>query len=107
MRFHRRVLRVVAVLNNAGDEVWAGDGLRVTGYDSMIDLRDVFAKLGMGPKAVLRKRDANKAGLSGDESDDTLIGMMADNPRLLQRPIGVLGDKAAVGRPVENLLSLV
>jgi len=71
------------------------------------ELRDVFAKLGMGPKAVLRKRDANKAGLSGDESDDTLIGMMADNPRLLQRPIGVLGDKAAVGRPVENLLSLV
>ena len=71
------------------------------------ELRDVFTKLGVGPKAVLRKRDANKAGLSGDESDDTLIRMMAENPRLLQRPIGVLGDKAAVGRPVDNLLALV
>ena len=71
------------------------------------ELRDVFSKLGVSPKAVLRKRDANKAGLTGDESDDALITMMADNPRLLQRPIGVLGDKAAVGRPVENLLSLV
>ena len=71
------------------------------------ELRDVFTKLGVGPKAVLRKRDANKAGLSGEESDDTLIRMMAENPRLLQRPIGVLGDKAAVGRPVDNLLALV
>ena len=71
------------------------------------ELRDVFTKLGVGPKAVLRKRDANKAGLSGEESDDTLIRMMAENPRLLQRPIGVLGDKAALGRPVDNLLALV
>ena len=71
------------------------------------ELRDVLSKLSLGPKDVLRKRDATKAGLSGDESDDTLIGLMATNPRLLQRPIGVLGDKAAVGRPVENLLSLV
>ena len=71
------------------------------------ELRDVLDKLGVSAKAVLRKRDANKAGLTGDESDDALIALMADNPRLLQRPIGVLGDKAAVGRPVENLLSLV
>jgi arsenate reductase len=36
-----------------------------------------------------------------------LIGHMAAHPTLLQRPIGVLGDKAAVGRPVENLLALI
>ncbi|MGB0638280.1 MAG: ArsC/Spx/MgsR family protein [Myxococcota bacterium] len=55
----------------------------------------------------MRTRDANKAGLSGDESDDALIALMADNPRLLQRPIGVLGNKAAVGRPAEALLSVL
>ena len=33
--------------------------------------------------------------------------LMADNPRLLQRPIGVVGDKAVVGRPAEALLDLV
>ena len=32
---------------------------------------------------------------------------MADNPRLLQRPIGVRGDRAVVGRPVEDLLTLL
>jgi arsenate reductase len=56
---------------------------------------------------VLRKRDAAKAELRGDESDDELISLMADNPRLLQRPIGVVGAKAVVGRPVENLLTIV
>ena len=73
---------------------------------SEAELRDVLAKLGVGPKDVLRKRDANKAGLTGNESDDQLIALMAENPRLLERPIGVLGDRAAVGRPPENLLSI-
>ncbi len=73
---------------------------------SVQELRDVLTKLGCGPRDVLRARDAKKAGLSGSESDDELIQQMAENPRLLQRPIGVLGDRAAVGRPPENLLSL-
>ena len=71
------------------------------------EIRDVLSKLKLGPRDVLRTRDANKAGLDGTESDDALIALMADNPRLLQRPIGVLGDKAAVGRPAENLLTIV
>ena len=61
----------------------------------------------MTPRELLRKRDATKAGLSGNETDEDLIRLMVGNPRLLQRPIGVLGNKAAVGRPVENLLGLV
>lgn len=71
------------------------------------ELRDVLNKLGVGPRDVLRTRDANKAGLTGDESDAALIALMADNPRLLQRPIGVLGNRAAVGRPPEKLLDLI
>lgn len=74
---------------------------------SEAELRQVFAKLGAAPRDLLRKRDAKKAGLSGEESDDELIALMAENPRLLQRPIGIVGDRAAVGRPPENLLSLV
>ena len=71
------------------------------------EIRSVLSKLGVGPRDVLRKRDASKAGLVGNETDDQLIALMADNPRLLERPIGVLGDRAAVGRPPENLLSIV
>jgi len=70
-------------------------------------LRDLFTKLGLKPSDVLRKRDATKAGLPGDISDEALLGHMANNPRLLQRPIGIKGDRAVVGRPPEALLSLL
>ena len=71
------------------------------------ELKDVLGKLGVGPKEVLRSRDAKKLGLSGDETDAQLIALMAANPTLLQRPIGVVGERAAVGRPPEALLELV
>ena len=70
------------------------------------EIRAVLGKLGMTARDVLRKRDANKLGLAGTESDAQLIALMAEHPTLLQRPIGVLGEKAALGRPVENLLAL-
>jgi arsenate reductase len=71
------------------------------------ELREVLGKLGMTARAVLRARDAKKLGLRGDESDDELIVLMAEHPTLLQRPILVVGDRAALGRPVEALLPLL
>jgi arsenate reductase len=73
------------------------------------EIREVLSLLGVAPAEVLRKRDkAYKAlGLTGAESAAVLIGHMATHPTLLERPIGVLGDRAVVGRPPENLLSLV
>ncbi len=71
------------------------------------ELQGVLKKLGVGPRDVLRKRDATKLGLSGDESDAELVDLMVENPTLLERPIGVVGNKAAVGRPPEALLELV
>jgi arsenate reductase len=58
---------------------------------------------------VLRRRDkAYKAlGLTGEEDTETLLHHMAEHPTLVERPIGVLGEKAVVGRPPERLLELV
>ena len=71
------------------------------------EIRDVLAKLKMNARDVLRSRDAKKEGLTGAETDEELIELMSKTPGLLQRPIGVVGDRAAVGRPIENLLALV
>ena len=71
------------------------------------EIRDVLAKLNLSARDVLRSRDAKKEGLTGTETDDELIELMSKTPGLLQRPIGVVGDLAAVGRPIENLLTLV
>lgn len=65
--------------------------------------------LGVGPHDVLRRNDRafKKLGLSGEESEDRLIELMTEHPTLLQRPIGIAGRRAAVGRPPEKLLALV
>jgi len=76
---------------------------------SEAEIREVLGKLGQAANSVVRKRDKafKELGLSGDESDAVLIPLMAKHPTLLERPIGVLGDRAAVGRPPANLLELV
>ncbi len=73
------------------------------------ELRDVLGKLGLPASAVFRKREkvGKELGLRGNEADDVLIPAMAAHPTLLQRPIGVVGDKAVLGRPPEALLELV
>ena len=65
--------------------------------------------LGMPPGKVLRRNDRafREQGLTGTEPDSLLIRKMAEHPTLLQRPIGVLGDKAVLGRPPELLLNLI
>jgi arsenate reductase (glutaredoxin) len=70
------------------------------------ELIDVLSKLGCSAKDVLRSREA-KLHCTGDESEAQLIEMIALNPRLLQRPIGILGNRAVVGRPPDNLLELL
>lgn len=73
------------------------------------ELVQVLAKLGLKPKDVLRKKDPafKDAGLTGNESDAKLIALMVEHPTLLERPIGVRGKRAVVGRPPERLLELV
>jgi len=74
---------------------------------SVQEIRELLQKLDVGPRAVLRARDASKHGIPADLGDEDLIAAMAEHPRLIQRPIGVLGDSAELGRPVENLLRLI
>ncbi len=75
---------------------------------SAAEIRSVLKKLGVKPRDVLRKNDKayKELGLTGDEPATKLVSLMAEHPTLLQRPIGVAGNKAAVGRPPEILLEL-
>ncbi len=74
---------------------------------SVAELRTLLKKLGMKAGEVLRSREAKKVGLSADDSQKKLLAAIAENPKLLTRPIGVRGKRAVVGRPPENLLELV
>lgn len=72
------------------------------------EIRSVLKKLGVTARDVLRKRDRSfgELGMTGEEPEDELIARMAEHPTLLQRPIGVKGNRAIVGRPPEELLKL-
>jgi arsenate reductase len=74
-------------------------------------IRELLRKSGLRPRDVLRRREplAAELGLLDDEgvSDDELIALMAEHPRLLQRPIAVRGERAVLARPIERVLELL
>jgi len=76
---------------------------------SVGEIRDVLRRLGQTANELLRTRDPafKELGLAGDEPEERLVQLMAVHPTLLQRPIGVVGERAAVGRPPEALLELL
>lgn len=53
------------------------------------------------------KEDEYKAlGLSTSSCEDDIIAAMVECPKLMERPIVVVNNKAAVGRPPESVLAL-
>ena len=74
------------------------------------DIEAVLSKLGLEPRAVMRTKEAayREAGMADTGlSRRTLIDLMAANPIVIERPIVVSGARAALGRPPENVLSIV
>jgi len=77
---------------------------------TVIELRNLLGNLNMNPRDLLRKgEDLYKSLNLKDEnkSDEEIIEIMAENPKLIERPIVVLGDKGIIGRPPENVLKLM
>src|SRR5256714_13298159 len=73
-------------------------------------LTELIRKLHMKPRDLLRKSEPiyKELGLANDEfSDSELIDLMIKHPDLLQRPIVERGDRAVLGRPVENVKELL
>lgn len=74
-------------------------------------LCELLARLGMtDARALMRKGEAEYQDLNLADpalSQDALIAAMVAHPRLIERPIVVNGDRAAIGRPPERVLSIL
>lgn len=76
---------------------------------SVTELKSILGKLKLRPEELLRKgEEVYKTKIAGRQlTDAQLIAAMVDNPILIERPIVVIDDRAALGRPPENVLSLL
>jgi len=69
----------------------------------------ILSKLGMEPADLMRTgEDEYKEHIKGkDLSRAEAIALMVKYPRMIERPVVVNGDKAAVGRPPESVLDIL
>jgi arsenate reductase len=74
------------------------------------ELDRILKMLDLGPTELMRKNESIYAelGLAGKTlSRREAIKLMVENPRLIERPIVVKGNKAILGRPPENVRVLL
>lgn len=74
-------------------------------------LSHILSMLQISPRALLRKGESvyKELNLKNTElTDQELINMMVQNPILIERPIVIIDNqKAALGRPPENILEIL
>lgn len=74
------------------------------------ELKELLSKLGLGIRDILRNNEAEYSELGLDDpslSDEIIFDIVCRHPNLIQRPIVVQGERAILGRPPENVLSLL
>lgn len=77
---------------------------------SITELKDILSWLKLSARDLLRRNEPEykAAGLENNElSEDQIIEAIVKHPILLERPIVVNENKAAIGRPPENVLSIL
>lgn len=73
------------------------------------EIENILAKLGMSAKELMRTGEDIYKELNIKDIDDeaTLVELLSKNPKLIERPIIIKGDKAVIGRPIENTIELL
>ena len=74
------------------------------------ELNSILQKLGMEPRELMRKTEAAYKTFGFDDETldrQVLINGMVNHPILIERPIVVTDDRAAIGRPPEAVLTLL
>lgn len=72
------------------------------------ELKRLLRLLGMSPRDLLRAKEAKEAGLDRPGlSDEEIVAGMIKHPIVIERPIVVAGNRAALGRPPEAVLKIL
>lgn len=74
------------------------------------ELRSILKKLGLEPRELMRKSEAEYTSLGLDDpalNNTQLLDAMLSHPRLIERPIVLANERAAIGRPPESVLDIL
>ena len=73
------------------------------------ELTEIIKLLNISPIELVRKNEKIwQENYKGKEhSDKEIIKAMIENPKLIERPIIINNNKAVIGRPIENILSII
>jgi arsenate reductase len=95
------------ILENSGKEFETVKYLET--IPSTEELKEVISLLNISPIDLVRKNEKIwKEEYKGKElSDSEIIKAMVENPKLIERPIVINGNKAVVGRPPENIKEII
>ncbi|MEM1437278.1 MAG: arsenate reductase (glutaredoxin) [Pseudomonadota bacterium] len=72
------------------------------------ELESLARQIGVAPRAMMRTKESvyGELGLAS-AGDEALFDSIAAHPKLLERPILSDGERAVIGRPPEQILTLL
>ncbi|WP_395343381.1 arsenate reductase (glutaredoxin) [Ningiella sp. W23] len=74
------------------------------------DYQRVYTKLPIDSAMQMirpQEKEFKEAGLTKNASDEAILDALTKYPKLLERPIYELNEKAAIGRPLENIAEIL
>lgn len=77
---------------------------------SIEELRNILSALKIQPRELMRKNEAEYKDndmANPSLSNEQLIALMHQFPKVIERPIVINGDKVTIGRPPENVLKII
>jgi arsenate reductase len=77
---------------------------------SFAQLEDILEKLNFQPRELMRTKEPEYTELGLDDeslSHEDLINSMIHHPKLIERPIVLANNQAAIGRPPEAVLAIL
>jgi arsenate reductase len=103
----RKSREILEIIKNMGHDPEIIEYLKTP--PTVKELRGLLEKMNMKPAEIIRKgEDLFKSNFKGKKmSDEAWLQVLVENPKLIERPIVVSGDRVILGRPPENVKEIL
>ena len=73
------------------------------------ELTKLLKMLDMSARELIRTKETvyKELNLKDETSEEALVEAMLANPKLIERPIIIRGNKAVIGRPIDKVVELI